>query len=268
MLVSEEKIALAKDMKRCAVEVIGISENPSFERVSENGSPFHVLYVSSKDCLDYPGVMPNINFDSLEEAQKEKKHFEKKGYDTYIRSSPVIGLEDCCDLTSSVLESEVDYLSYMVFHENYHIFSSEKNMGFGWEIEESICDLFAHKASIQYFKEKNPEIVTVIDDYFTSFFEYKKICGEFIEKLEEAYEESVEKGRELLRTAREELTASLSLNPWGKILDDELNNAWFLMEKQYCYLSDSINFMFKDFSASDLIDVKKVKKELKKFNFI
>jgi hypothetical protein len=262
----EGKIGLIKDIKEFAVDKLGITPNPSFEKVGAVDF-FHVLYASRPDKIEsaIKNRFKNLIYEDQEECKKKEEFFNSRGYDVLKMTWEAIGKKDC-PITSSMLESSKTRQSYLVLHENFHIHCKENNLSFNLAVEEAIADCFAYQGALIYFAS-NPSMISHIKRDFREWQEFYAFANRYIIRLEEAYKQSTRKGRRLLDDAKIE-ARKLFCDAISKEVKDRLNlpinNAYFLRLKSYAPMAIPVYEAFREMDPREyLTDREKLNAKLR-----
>jgi len=222
----ESKLKLVRDAKRFAVEKLGITENPSFENVGDNGA-FYGVYVAWKHCLDSPfgDAYGRVCFSNEQKAKRYQIKNERRGLDTNFVIWNATSRMDC-PITSSLLSKSETRIVEIVLHENFHIHVDIENMWVPRCIEETLSQIFAYFGGLLFF-EGRILVIRDIEEKFQNRLKFYDFINKYIGELIEAYSHGVEEGRSLLGVAQQEAIKS------GIKTNLAVNNTFFL--SQWCY---------------------------------
>jgi predicted aminopeptidase len=112
------------------------------------------------------GRVPYKGFFSQQDALAEAQELEKKGYDTYIRTSAAFSTLGWFDdpLLAHLLRYERVTLAETIFHELFH---NTLYVGSAGDFNESLANFVGHRAAILFFRErygeKSAEHIRAID---------------------------------------------------------------------------------------------------------
>lgn len=229
MVNLEERVALAKDVKRFAVEELGISPNPSFERVEEDEkkSEFYGIYCSYRDRIESAaGEYGFIICGNHTEWQNKSVELEKADFDTHAVTWEALSTEDC-PMTKSLLESPDERLAYVILHENSHIQHNAHKFSLPYNFDEALATCFGFKGTELYFGARMPKVTEKVikdRDFIISFFD--KI-NYYLNFADEAYKKSFEEGRAVLEEMDKDIRR------YCKYPKKQLNNAFLLSHSYY-----------------------------------
>ena len=223
----EKNIKLVKNIKRFAVEEMGITPNKSFEKVISS-EEFYCLYVSQQDKIESIFDIPEDGEflgDNKDAAEMRRRIFSKEGYHTLLFSFEGYGGEEC-QISQSLLKDSTCRLAYVVLHENFHTHREKKELNLELCIEEAVGNYFAYQASLIYFKKHDKKVIPYVESDFKWMLKYGDFVNKYLELLNKAYSENkLEKAKELL------FDAEIEARELGS--NEEINNAFFLREKNY-----------------------------------
>ena len=123
----------------------------------------YILIVAPKtDLLPYTwwflvvGRVPYKGFFSQQDALAEAQEFEKKGYDTFIRTSPAFSTLGWFDdpLLAHLLRYDRVTLAETIFHELFH---NTLYVGGAGDFNESLANFVGHWAAILFFRDRYGE---------------------------------------------------------------------------------------------------------------
>lgn len=232
MVNLEERISLAKDLKRFAVEELGISSNPSFEKVSSR-KEYYNIYCSRKDRIE-PAVneLGTLQFcrgwewNDRRRWKKSIKELQHQDIDIYPVTFGALGFETC-PITRSLLDADIPCLAYIVLHENVHIHCSKNSFNLPLIVEEAVANCFAYSGALAYFNRNDKLMVEHIEKYIQYFFIFDDWVNSYSAALKAAYASGIEKGRAMLKEAHIQLYGNRSRE------FAPLNNAFFLAQGLY-----------------------------------
>ena len=247
-----EKILLIQEVKGYGEETLGLRKTKSYLRFYEVKGPIlHVVTASKKDRLKlYSWTFPIVGrvtykgFFTREEAQREQKRLEERGYDTCVQPSEAYStlgwLKD--PIFSSMLGWDEGILSNLILHEMVHgtiYFKGET------DFNEQMATFIGNRGAIDFLterygsesKEVQRAVQTQEDDLL-----FSRWIDEAYEELSEFYSQSISTEEKLKR--REEVFLSLQekfrgiksqfKTEWYIKFDQiPLNNAVLLAHRQY-----------------------------------
>ncbi len=250
--MDRKKVKLVKDLKGFAVEELGIPENRAFSRVS-NVRTRHVVYHSKADEIR-PALENSRGwngFDDKSEALSLQMELQQEGHHTlYMTWETYANKKKMdCPLTSSMLEASKARLSYLVFHELFHLHCKIDDVKGKLSLEEAMADVFAYTASLEYFpKDKG------IIRHYAEFDEYIKWGDKYLRRLKRAYrtgngpkvlEQAAKEAQEILQKVRgKEVRERLTL---------PINNAHFLRLGYYVPYHSQAMKLFGEADPRDLV---------------
>lgn len=245
----EERIKLVKDIKKFAVKKLGICENGSFENVSGDKHAY-VVYASRRDKIEPAMGRAYEIFEKKGDCDILQKELKKRGFDTIQVLWEAWGSEEC-PITQSILRASKTRLSYLVLHENFHIHCKKKDIKLEPHIEEAVGNVFAYQGSLIYFRDRNPWVIQHIERDFIRDLTYDEFVKRYTDELNKAYEKNPSKARLIFEKAKKEKD---QLDSEGAIksgfkksaLKSALNNAYFLMQQDYCRGRKSVFAALKD----------------------
>lgn len=251
----EERIGLVKDIKRFAVKRLGVSENPSFNRVG-GVDVFHVLYASRTEGIEsaIENKWGNRVYEDEDECKKDEEVLQSKGYDVLRMTWEAIGTEDC-PITSSMLGCSKTRVAYLVLHENFHIHCRKNPARFSLAVEEAIADCFAYQGALLYFAS-NPSMAGHIRRDFREWQEFFDFANKYITRLGEAYNVDKSKGRRVLGDARreaEKLSSTMISKEVRERLALPINNAFFLRMQSYAPMARQVYEAFRDMDPREYV---------------
>lgn len=241
MVDFQEKRQLIRDLKYFATHELGIPQNHSFERMGENKT-YYALYVSEPDCVKSPIICHNKreyscpnSFKNIQDRDENIKKFLELGKEIYKYDTPAIGDKNCT-ITPNLLKYSVGWISYIIFHEQFHILCEAKPLRQPLNIEESIADVFAYQATREYFG-KNSRIQKNNERFLTEEFPFDEMMTKYLQRLDEAYAKNEAEGKKIIKEVRSKILVTpflptrLKSQRKRKALSREINNAFFVMKR-------------------------------------
>ncbi|MFA5887992.1 MAG: aminopeptidase [Candidatus Nanoarchaeia archaeon] len=238
MVNLEERIALARDVKRFAVEELGISPNPSFKRVEEDNkkSRFYGVYCSYKDRIESAaGRMGFIRCDNRADWENVSAKWEKAGFDIFAVTWEALS-SSVCPITKFLLKAPKHRLVYVILHENSHIHESMNGFNLPYNIDEALACSFGLKGSRLYFSAHAPHMNRVADKQRNNKLSFFDKINHYVSLANESYGRSFEEGRAVLEKADTEIRSFWNLP--GK----KLNNAYLL---SFIYYSEKTKIVWE-----------------------
>ena len=231
-----ERMAFIHDLKRFAIERLGVRENRSFETYKDTPS-FYALYIASHDALETAHNLgwTHETWHEREPWIERQQELEGSGYDLLPMVWDAAG-DNKCPVSPGMLSAPKEAVSRVVFHEQVHINMMEISpRRIALPLEEAAAEAFVYQGMMRYFhndKDMQEEINRVQKDW-TTFLSYGI---KYIALLDKAYAKSTKQGRALLHQAREEaeeMHAHTYSETVKKRLQMPINNAFFYRLKQY-----------------------------------
>lgn len=238
MVNLEERIALARDVKRFAVEEMGISPNPSFEKVErdEKKSRFYGIYCSYKDRIESAaGKQGYIKCSNRAEWKNKSAEWEKAGFDTFAVTWEALGFK-ACPITKFLLKSAKHRLVYVILHENSHIQHDIGKFNLPYKIDEALACSFGFKGTQMYFSAHAPHMNRVADKQRNNKLSFFDKINHYVSLANESYSRSFEEGRAVLEEADREI------RPFRNLPGKKLNNAYLL---SFVYYSDKTKIVWE-----------------------
>lgn len=277
----KQKIQLVQEVKRFGEEKIGLKRTGSYTKYFEVKRPvLYVLTVSEKDCLrlyhwNFPflGKVTYKSFFTLEEALKEKKVFEKKGYDTYLQPvaaySTLGWLKD--PIFSTMLGWDEPTLVNIILHEMVHAtlyFKGET------DLNEQLATFIGNKGTLHFLTEKfgsgSKEVARAIDDQEDDFL-FARWIEEAYTELSRFYDQPLSreeklKGREeIFQSIQEklkEIRNQFKTDCYRDFDRKNLNNAVLMAHRRYLHRLDRFEALYEKL-GQDLREVVEYFKEIK-----
>lgn len=246
MVDLEARVKLVKDLKKFAVKELGIVPNRSFTRMNK-ANIYYLIYVSESEDIEWADTKL---FSSRKECNEFNKEMKSQGYHTFWRLIEGFG-DGSCPITLPLIKGKRARLETVVFHENYHIHSREKNFNIALPVEEAIADVFAYKAALEYHQKHDKFMPRHIKKYFQENVSFFFHLNKVLEKLESFYENDPSKAKNLLKRLNKMSGKNLRKN-FGDIASQEINNAYFLMMQNYAPYYARAFEALKDFTPKDL----------------
>ena len=277
---AQEKILFIQDVKRYGEERLGLKRTKSYSRFYEvNGPILYVVTASEKDRLKlYSWTFPIIGkvtykgFFTKEEALKEQRRLDEKGYDTCLQPSEAYStlgwFKD--PIFSSFLKWDRGNLANLILHEMTHATVYFKGKT---EFNEQLATFVGNQGAIDFLKEKyGPEsresleaVQTQEDDLLFSRW-IDRAC----ERLSDFYALRISKEEKLKE--REEIFQSLQMEfremksrfktDWYQNFDQTpLNNAVLLAHRQYFHRLEAFRRVY-EYLRCDLKRVIELMKEI------
>lgn len=242
MVNLEERIALARHVKRFAVEELGIFPNPSFERVEEDNkkSRFYGVYCSYKDRIESAaGKMGFIECGNRANWKNISAKWEKAGFDTFAITWEALGSR-VCPITKFLLKAPKHRLVYVILHENSHIQERMNRFNLPYKIDEALACSFGLKGSQLYFSAHAPHMNRIAEKKINNKLSFFDKINHYISLANEAYGRSFEEGRAVLEKADKDI------RPFWNLPGKKLNNAYLLSFSYYAEKTKMVWERLKD----------------------
>ena len=158
---TKEKVRFIQEVKRYGEERFGLRRTKNYSRFFEVKGPIlHVITACEKDRLhpyswDFPivGKVTYKSFFAAEEALKEKKILDRKGYDTFLQQAAAYStlgwLKD--PIFSSLLEWNEGELANLILHEMAHATVYFKDRT---DFNEQLATFIGNQGAIDFLTEK------------------------------------------------------------------------------------------------------------------
>ncbi|MBU2637668.1 MAG: hypothetical protein KJ955_01725 [Nanoarchaeota archaeon] len=209
----EERVAFVKDLKRFAVEELGVSQNPSFEKINLKTSWLYAIYVSLPDIIASPWE-GHSGCKCYKADKKEwtarKRQFESYGWHIWPQRWEAEGIAEC-PITKAALKATKTRVAYLILHENTHIHCLINNIELPRDIEEPLADCVAYHGALLYYQRNNAMIYHIKQE-FDQWAKQMKIINKYHSLINEAYSKNPKKVKSLLQAVQKELNMSKPAN--------------------------------------------------------
>lgn len=231
----EERICLVKDIKRFAVQQLGITPNPIFSKVGETDS-FYIIYASRTDRIEsvISYTSRNRAFRDIRSCQEYQRKLESKGYDTLRVRVEAFGDRNCF-ITKSLLRNSKTRIAYVVLHESFHVHCRQAKINPSRSVEEAVANCFAYQGSILYF-QSNPHMPHHIRQFVKDWMRFYDFANKYLIQLEKTYKEDTPNRKKILIQAKKEakrLSKKIQSRNVRERLILPINNAFFLRIQMY-----------------------------------
>ena len=260
----QEKIRFIQEVKRYGEEHLGLRQTESYSRFYEVSGP--ILYVataSEKDQLKlYAWTFPIVGkvtykgFFTREEALKEQRKLDERGFDTYLQPSVAYStlgwFKD--PIFSSILKWDHGTLANLILHEMTHATVYFKGKT---DFNEQVATFIGNQGAIDFLKEKygteskeNLKAVQSQEDdlLFSRWIDqaYERLSNLYALKIPR--EEKLERRKEIFRSLQEEFINMRSqFKTDGYLTFDQtsLNNAVLLAHRQYIHRLETFERLYR-----------------------
>jgi predicted aminopeptidase len=259
----QDKIRFVQHVKRYGEEKVGLSKTGSYSRFYEVKGPIlYVVTASEKDRLKpydwtYPiiGKVTYKGFFTKEEALREQRELDEKGYDTYLRPSEAYStlgwLKD--PILSSMLKWDDGSLANLILHEMTHAtayFNGKPDFNEQW------ATFVGNQGAIDFLSEKfgpeSREVVIAVETQEDDLL-FSQWIDRACQRLSTFYSRAISREEKL--KGREEIFQSLQedfreMKPrfktkgFGYFGQTPLNNAALLAHQQYFQRQETFQLLY------------------------
>ncbi len=276
--LTKEKIRFIQEVKRYGEERFGLRETGNYLKFFEvKGPVLNVITASERDRLqlyswDFPivGKVTYKSFFTEEEALKEKRFLERKGYDTFLQQAAAYStlgwLKD--PIFSSMLEWNESTLTNIILHEMTHatIYFKDRT-----DFNEQLATFVGNQGTIDFLterygpgsKEVREAILSQEDDLL-----FSRWTDQACQQLSAYYSKEIPRedklrGREaLFRSIQEsfqKVKERFRTTSYEDVEKVELNNAVLLAYRRYSCRLEKFEALYEYFGR----DLKRVVELLK-----
>jgi predicted aminopeptidase len=251
-----EKLIVVGEIREFGM-LLGLRETNSYKSVYDTGGHPIVYSVNAchKDRLQpvtwkFPivGRMPYLGFFSRDDALREFKKLEDRGYDVLIRNVSAYStlgiLQD--PLYTSMLRGSEEYLANTIIHEMTHETVFVKN---DMDFNESLANFIGNQGAVEFLKHKygeNSEEVRLSLDYKHDVEIFTEFMANFYDRLNEFYnqpissEEKIQGREQVFEETKtifvQEIKPVMKTGNFNHFEKLKLNNAYVLYNR--CYHKD------------------------------
>jgi len=275
------KIQFIQEVKRYGEERLGLKRSGSFTKFYElKTPPLYIITASRKDRLSpynwhFPivGKVTYKSFFTIEEATKETKALEAKGFDTYIQSvaaySTLGWLKD--PIFSLMLRWEESILANIILHEMAHAtlyFKGET------DLNEQLATFIGNRGSIEFLRERygpgSKELREALEGQEDDLLFANWIDWAY-RQLSALYETSISREEKLVRRVEifrlikekfKEVKAQFRTDCYKDFDKKELNNAVVIAHRRYLHCLDRFEVLY-DYLGRDMKRFLRFLKEVK-----
>lgn len=254
----KERLELIRDLKRFAVDELGIPKNPSFEERTHSKG-LHVVYASRKDRLQLPppqwefGRSGTIQFEQKKYCLGAKRELDTAGFDTNYVYWEAYGSKNC-PIFDSLLTCRKTRVAYVVLHEQFHIHAKMRGLSFKLNIEEAIADCFADAAALLFFGSDS-SVIRKMNKNAEEWKKLVKFVNDYTLRLNQAYARDFDEGRALLKESRE---VAVEQSICTARFSPQINNAFFLRQGYYASMDEPVQHVLADLHPGDYIKDRKL----------
>ncbi len=263
-LDAKEKIRFIQDVKRYGEEKLGLTRTKSYSKYFEvKDAILNVITASKKDCLqlyhwDFPivGKVTYKSFFTQEDALKEKRFLETKGYDTFIQRAGAYStlgwLKD--PIFSSMLRWDEVTLANLILHEMTHATIYFKGQT---DLNEQIATFVGNQGAVDFLTEKygkgSKEVVEAIhcreDDMV-----FSRWIDQACQQLSDFYAKEISRDEKLrgreglfrrLKENFEETMASFKTESYKHFGKVDINNAVLLAYRRYIHRLEDFQVLYE-----------------------
>jgi len=265
---AKEKIRFIQEVKRYGEEKLGLARTKSYSKYfGVEGSVLHVITASEKDCLklyqwDFPitGKVSYKSFFTEEEALKEKRFLEGKGYDTFVQEAGAYStlgwLND--PIFSPMLQWDEATLANVILHEMTHTTIYFKGQT---DFNEQMATFVGNRGAIDFLTEKygegSQEVVEAIHNQEDDLL-FSRWIDQACQRLSNFYskdiprEEKIAGREEIFGSLIEEFeTISFKTDLYKNFAKKDLNNSVLLAYRRYMHRLDNFDAVY-EYLGSDL----------------
>lgn len=254
--VDRDKLRLVRDVRRFAIERLGLAETGSYTSVYDTGDRPVAWNVSASDpdafapyTWDFPivGTMPYIGFFDEEKADEEGRRLRERGLDALVLPVPAYSTLGWFDdpFFTSMLKYDEATIADIIVHELAHatVFIDSDA-----EFNETLATFIGQAGAEAYFLarggEADPALAVAREDTRQRAIFNASLAG-LRDTLWRVYESTAPREEKLRRKAEEiaawrakfvqEVRPQLSEGSYDYVLDDEVefNNAFLLAFQRY-----------------------------------
>jgi predicted aminopeptidase len=261
---AKEKIRFIQDVKRYGEERLGLTRTKSYSKYFEvKDAILNVITASERDCLqlyhwDFPivGKVTYKSFFTKEDALKEKRFLETKGYDTFIqRAGAYSTLGWLIDpIFSSMLQWDEATLANLILHEMTHSTIYFKGQT---DLNEQIATFVGNQGAVDFLTEKygkgSKEVVEAIhcqeDDLV-----FSRWIDQACQQLSDFYAKEISRdeklrGREVLfhrfKEDFKETMVSFKTEGYKNFGKVDINNAVLLAYRRYIHRLENFQVLYR-----------------------
>jgi predicted aminopeptidase len=261
---AKEKIRFIQDVKRYGEERLGLTRTKSYSKYFEvKDAILNVVTASERDCLqlyhwDFPivGKVTYKSFFTKEDALKEKRFLETKGYDTFIqRAGAYSTLGWLIDpIFSSMLQWDEATLANLILHEMTHSTIYFKGQT---DLNEQIATFVGNQGAVDFLTEKygkgSKEVVEAIhcqeDDLV-----FSRWIDQACQQLSDFYAKEISRdeklrGREVLfhrfKEDFKETMVSFKTEGYKTFEKVDINNAVLLAYRRYIHRLENFQVLYR-----------------------
>jgi len=268
--LTKEKLRFIQEVKRYGEERFGLRKTKSYSTFFEvKGPVLQVITACEKDRLqlyswDFPivGKVTYKSFFVADEALKEKKHLDRKGYDTFLQQAAAYStlgwLKD--PIFSSILEWNEGELANLILHEMAHATVYFKGRT---DFNEQLATFIGNQGSIDFLTERYGPESKEVREAFDSQEDDLLFSGwtdRACQQLSAYYGREISreeklKGREALFQSIQEdfqkMKGQLRTGAYRNVDKVELNNAVLLAYRRYFHRLEKFETLY-DYFGKDL----------------
>lgn len=138
--------------------------------------------------------------------------------------------------------------SLCILHEGFHFYRSHRQLEMPYRLEEALCTYVGWKGTVEFFARKKSLLATIAkENDLEQLLRESNFVNKYLKSLTDNYERELGKRDEILEQAREE-------NPFENIPSEQINNAFFLLIRDYCEFFPLVYSKMKDVSLKSYLD--------------
>jgi predicted aminopeptidase len=185
----KEKLAFVASLREYGKEHMTLQFDGSFEHYSDEHQTCNWLYVCYPDKL-VSGLKNRAPFEfhwDTAKAKRRQKHFEKKGFHTYLYQAEAHGGHHC-PITPSLLESDKARQGYVVLHEGWHATLRLEGLRMPYTLEESTGRVVGLEGAKQYARHTgDTELLQTASDQMDAWGVFAGYINTMWRKLSKLY---------------------------------------------------------------------------------
>ncbi len=281
----KELLLLVKDIKKYAVNTLGLKKNKNYTKYIQHKRNYlvDVVYACKTDSFDQyqwnyfiMGKMPYKGFFNIEKAKKEAAKLDGNDYDIYIgkvQAFSTLGI--LSDPIFSFMKSYTVYeLADTIFHEQTHATIFLKKY---IDFNENLANYIGNKGALQFIKDNygmDSELYINTINLINDSIKYRELMNNLYNELSEVYNQNISKKEKLNFKKniinnwkikfKNNYEKNFITNAYNNVPNLKINNSYITIFRTYTKDVSIFNELYEK-CDNDLIKFIEIIKGLKKY---